>query len=272
MKSELRYTLAPELRAAGRKLSGTAIRYGSRSRFIPSISGYEMISPNAFTKSLEQAQAGERDLSLNASHDETFLLSSLALGGLDVRSDGLGLHFVSTVPKNDYGDALLDAVRSGDMAKCSFSFQPIRETRTADGCRLVQEGNLIHLTVCRSDLAAYESTSAEARSAGSIGYYEKVDGTPLPDSGRSLDYNDPDDRLLMDRQLHWDFLRLGGESRIYANVSEVPGYVPAQFKKQWMEVWNSAFKAAKKAGLSDKNAESKAFAEASGVIKKESVS
>src|SRR5438034_9249362 len=55
----------------------------------------------------------------------------------------------------------------------------------------------------------------------------------------------------------------------YSNVSEVPDYVPKDKKKQWMEVWNSAHKAAKKKGMSDKDAEASAFAQANGVVKKE---
>jgi len=55
----------------------------------------------------------------------------------------------------------------------------------------------------------------------------------------------------------------------YANVSEVPDYVPKAKRKQWLEVWNSAYAAAKKEGKSDKDAESHAFAEANGVANKE---
>ena len=97
----------------------------------------------------------------------------------------------------------------------------------------------------------------------------KAEGMPLPNSGRSLDYNDPLSRYFADRQLHLNYLRLGGESRVYTSIDQLPPYVPAEFKKQWMAVWNSAFKTAKKAGLSNAEAEAKAFREASGVIKKE---
>lgn len=54
----------------------------------------------------------------------------------------------------------------------------------------------------------------------------------------------------------------------YASVSEVPDYVPEEFRKQWLEVWNSAHKKAKEDGKSDKDAEASAFAQANGVIKK----
>lgn len=55
----------------------------------------------------------------------------------------------------------------------------------------------------------------------------------------------------------------------YTSVDQVPANVPEDKKKQWMHVWNSAYDNAKKAGKSDKEAESTAFAEANGVIKKE---
>lgn len=100
----------------------------------------------------------------------------------------------------------------------------------------------------------------------------RAEGLPIPsESGRmlQLDAGDPMGRYLMDRQLHSNYLRLGGESRIYTAIDQVPPYVPQDARKQWMDIWNSTFKAAKAKGLSDKVAEGKAFAEANGVIKKE---
>ncbi len=47
-----------------------------------------------------------------------------------------------------------------------------------------------------------------------------------------------------------------------------PDYVPAEFKKQWEEVYKSAFAKAKSDGKPDKDAEESAFAQANGVIKK----
>lgn len=58
----------------------------------------------------------------------------------------------------------------------------------------------------------------------------------------------------------------------YTKTSDVPDYVPADKKKQWMEVWNSVHAAQKKAGASDKTAESEAFKQANGVVKKETKS
>jgi HK97 family phage prohead protease len=55
-------------------------------------------------------------------------------------------------------------------------------------------------------------------------------------------------------------------------ASNAPDHVPASKKAQWAKIWNSAYDAAKKAGMSDKDAEAKAFAEANGVIKKETKS
>src|SRR5579875_2269362 len=58
----------------------------------------------------------------------------------------------------------------------------------------------------------------------------------------------------------------------YTNPDQVPEWVPAAKKKQFMEVWNSVFKKAKADGKSDKDAEQLAFAEATSVIKKTSSS
>src|SRR6266576_1950717 len=51
----------------------------------------------------------------------------------------------------------------------------------------------------------------------------------------------------------------------YSNVSQVPGYVPEAKRKQWLRVFNSAYKRAKKDGKSDKEAEESAFAQANAV-------
>ena len=51
----------------------------------------------------------------------------------------------------------------------------------------------------------------------------------------------------------------------YSSVSEVPEYVPKAKRKQWLEVFNSAYAAAKKDGKTNEEAEASAFAQANGV-------
>jgi uncharacterized protein len=51
----------------------------------------------------------------------------------------------------------------------------------------------------------------------------------------------------------------------YSKPSDAPDYIPESKKAQWVEVFNSAYKKAKKDGKSDKEAESSAFAQATGV-------
>lgn len=56
-----------------------------------------------------------------------------------------------------------------------------------------------------------------------------------------------------------------------SDVSALPANVqamPARQRRQWAQVWNSAYAAAKKAGKSDKDAEASAFAQANGVVAK----
>lgn len=232
---ELRYMLTEVRVSRGGKLSGYAARYNSDSREIPGV-GIERILPGAFDRSLAAAEDGEQDITLNCSHNEMFTLGSVAMGNLRVSSDDRGLRFDVTPPNTEYAKAAVDAVKEGRMNKCSFSFVPIKEQRAADGARELRDVILQHITICRPDLAAYPATDVEARSVEyrTVGDYTAV------------------------------------EARVYASVSEVPGYVPKDSRKQWMDIWNSAYKAAKAKGMSDKDAESKAFAEASGVIKKES--
>lgn len=226
---ELRFMLTEIRVTKAGKLSGYAARYNSDSREIPGV-GIERILPGAFDRSLTAAEDGEQDITLNCSHNEMFTLGSVAMGNLRVVSDDKGLKFDVTPPNTEYAKAAVEAVREGRMNKCSFAFVPVKEQRTTDGVRELKDVLLQHITICRGDLAAYPATGVEART---VGEYAQT------------------------------------EARIYASVSEVPGYVPKDSRKQWMDIWNSAYKAAKDKGLSDKDAESKAFAEASGVIKKE---
>jgi hypothetical protein len=51
----------------------------------------------------------------------------------------------------------------------------------------------------------------------------------------------------------------------YSSTSEVPKNVPPSKRKQWLEVWNSAYSRAIKEGKSKKEAESSAFAQANAV-------
>lgn len=51
----------------------------------------------------------------------------------------------------------------------------------------------------------------------------------------------------------------------YSSVADVPSYVPKGKRRQWLAVFNSAYKRAKKDGKSDKEAEQSAFAQANAV-------
>jgi hypothetical protein len=54
----------------------------------------------------------------------------------------------------------------------------------------------------------------------------------------------------------------------YSSVSEVPESIPAEFRKEWLEVFNSVYAEAKKDGKPEKECEALAFEQANGVIKK----
>jgi HK97 family phage prohead protease len=269
--SELRY-VNPEVRITKQgRITGYAVRYNSDSRYIPGV-GIERVLFGACDRSLEAAEAGEQDLTLNCSHNEMFTLGSVALRTLQLSSDTKGLHFEATPPNAEYAKAAVTAVKEGRLNKCSFSFIPIKERRSlADGARELQDITLQHLTICAPNLAAYPATAAEARS---VGLYESctsvmIAGIPLADI--PYDRLSALDRELEDAALDVAFRRVRGESRIYASVSEVPKYVPEDKRKQWLDIWNGTYKAAKAKGMSNKDAEGKAFAEASGVIRKETV-
>ena len=53
----------------------------------------------------------------------------------------------------------------------------------------------------------------------------------------------------------------------YSSVADVPDYVAEGKRKQWLEVFNSAFASARAKGLSAKECEASAFRQANGVVK-----
>lgn len=95
---------------------------------------------------------------------------------------------------------------------------------------------------------------------------QKKDPTSLPH--KVVDTDGDDDATKWENSLSPEEKRLL-EARIYKTSStkgkDVPDYVPADKAAQWAEVWNSAFKKAKKDGKSADDAESSAFAQANAV-------
>lgn len=195
----------------------------------------EMIAPGAFTRSIEE----RRDVVALFNHSPNLVLGRTSSGTCVISEDESGLAYEIQVPDTQVGRDVHTLVKRGDVRGSSFAFRVPKGgdswTRGENGqsdLRLIREVELHDVSPCT--MPAYEGTSVIARCF--------PDGVP-------------------------DEVRSHIETRPYTDTGQVPDYVPADKKKQWLEVWNSAYAKAKGDGESDKDAEASAFAQANGVVK-----
>ena len=142
-----------ELRAEpdGRKLSGTAIRYGDVATFPW---GKERIEPGAF------APVG--DVILNASHERASPLARTGGGGLEVMDTAEALTVRADLPATRAADDVLALVRAGVMRGLSIEFMAAAE-RAEDNVRVIERAALFSVAVV--DTPAYPKSEVEARMA-----------------------------------------------------------------------------------------------------------
>src|SRR5581483_10202184 len=109
-----------EIRADAEKRSwigGYAAKFNTKSR---DLGGFvELIQPGAFAVSLNAKQ----DIRALVSHDPEKLLSRTQNKSLRVWEDERGLRFEAMVPDTTYGRDLLELMRLGTVASCSFGFR-----------------------------------------------------------------------------------------------------------------------------------------------------
>lgn len=80
----------------------------------------ETIRPGSFTKTM----AGNPDVTLRYQHNlATIPLGRTKSGTLRLATDTRGLHFEDSLPDNEHGRPIRDAVKRGDISGASFSFQ-----------------------------------------------------------------------------------------------------------------------------------------------------
>ena len=135
-----------ELRADGRTLIGAAIRYGDVSP-----SHRERFEAGALTVSPDLAPTlGHRTGRVLAYGDDVTV---------EDRADAL---IVSAhLPRTDTADKALDGVRSGRFRGWSVEFQARRETRDANGIRVIEAADLPGLALV--DHPSYPGSTVEAR-------------------------------------------------------------------------------------------------------------
>ena len=136
-----------ELRAEGRRLSGTVLRFTDVSP-----SHRERFEPRAFS----MAEA----VPLNLFHDAERAVAWQPGGGLELRQDRQAVTMTATLPPIPAADRALAMVREGQVTGLSVEFQAVRE-RHEDGLRVVEAATLTGIGIVRSP--SYGGSRVEAR-------------------------------------------------------------------------------------------------------------
>ena len=136
-----------EVRAEGRRLSGTVMAYGDVSP-----SHRERFEPG----SLRLAEAVHLDLH----HDALRAVAWHPGGGLELRQDDKALRMIAELPPIPAADAALDQVRSGRATGLSVEFRATKERREGS-LRVIEAAVLSGIGIVRSP--SYGQSQVEAR-------------------------------------------------------------------------------------------------------------
>lgn len=166
---ERRLLLTDQPKATGRRISGIAARFNSRSENLghPDRPLYEIILPGAFDDVLAD------DVIACFNHDESKILarSKNGVGSLKLTVDSVGLHYSFDAPDTTVGNDLLESIKRGDISASSFAFvvAPGGDNVTEDSNGRLRTISKIAqlLDVSAVSRPAYSATEVSARSASS---------------------------------------------------------------------------------------------------------
>ena len=154
MNTETRFR---ELRAQGRRLTGTVMRYGD----VATIAGVgaERFSVFAFDKYLRHG----RGTKLNIMHEPDLIVASTRRGDLTFTDSPEALDMVATLPSGSAYDSVLALI--GDRLTTGLSVEFVAlEERTTNGTRVIQAATLPALGIV--DDPAYSASGVEVRRRG----------------------------------------------------------------------------------------------------------
>lgn len=141
-----------------RRISGVALTYGESARIAPGIE--ERFAPGAFGSL-------DGEAFLNLAHDRGRLLARYPDGGLSFEDTPEALRFAADLPETREADDTLALIASGVLRSVSIEFVPLRESRGADGARIVERATLRGIGLV--DRPAYQGSvldRAEGRGGG----------------------------------------------------------------------------------------------------------
>ena len=155
----------------------------------------EIIHPGAFARTLN----AKPDVTLRYQHNLTTLpLGRTRSGTMELAEDERGLRVSATLPDNEWGRPIRDAIVRGDISGMSFRFAAVRDdwTQDADGThvrhlREVKLGPEVSIT----DYPAYPDTSVAVRHLAEVADLDEDD---LAAAFRAL--RDPDARLTVEQR------------------------------------------------------------------------
>ena len=154
MNTESRFR---ELRAHGRRLTGTVMQYGD----VATIAGVgaERFSAFAFDEYLRHG----RGTRLNVMHEPDLIVASTRRGDLAFTDSPEALTMAATLPAGNAYDSVLALVGDGLTNGLSVEFHAIDERRT-NGVRVIQRATLPALGIV--DDPAYSASGVEVRRRG----------------------------------------------------------------------------------------------------------
>lgn len=154
-----------EVRAVdgGMEFTGYAAVFDSQSE---DLGGFrEVIRPGAFTRSINAAKNGGRDIKAFLNHNMDVVLGSTRAKTLRLTEDTRGLLAEITLPDSVWGHPVAEAVRRGDISSMSFGFNvppkgdSWNDSRTE---RMLHEVRLFEVSPVTS-WPAYSATTASVR-------------------------------------------------------------------------------------------------------------
>jgi HK97 family phage prohead protease len=164
-----RRSIAVEVRATGRRLTGYAATFGTPADIAGAFR--ETIRPGAFRASL----AANNDVVALVDHDMSRLLGRTRSGTLRLAEDTKGLSFDIDVPQTTLGNDVLHMASRGDLGGMSFGFRvaPEGERWSEQGrSRELRAVELIEVSIVHA-WPAYTGTSVQARNQSKSGFAEQ---------------------------------------------------------------------------------------------------
>jgi HK97 family phage prohead protease len=171
-------TIRAEAEGDGFTFTGYAAVFDTPSEPLPF---RETIAPGAFRTSLN----ARRDIRMFLNHNWDVVLASRKAKTMTLQEDDTGLYVRATLPDNEWGRPVRDAVQRGDISGMSFGFQPVKQdppNPRIDEDRTVVEARLFEVSPVTA-WPAYSATSADVRMLADL---IDVEETELQTSLRAL--------------------------------------------------------------------------------------